>query len=120
MDIESLRQYCLKKSGVSEGFTFGEGVLVFKVGGKMFALFALDALPLRVNLKCNPEIAEQLREQFEAVLPGYHMNKQHWNTVLLDGTIAPKLLLKWIDESYSLILESLPKAAQAEIKLDLP
>ena len=108
MNIETLRRYCLSKAGVTEGMPFGDGILVFKAGNKMFALFALDDVPLRINLKCDPELALQLREKYDAVLPGYHMNKQHWNTVVLDGTIPSNEVLLWIDNSYTLIIESLP------------
>ncbi len=116
MDIESLREYCLRKPGVSEGFPFGEDVLVFKVCGKMFALFPLDAVPMRANLKCDPDEAVRLRETYPAVLPGYHMNKDHWNTIMLDGSLPPSKVLAWIDDSYALVSESLPKNIRATLK----
>ena len=107
MNIEEIRHYCLQKAAVTESFPFDETTLVFKVGGKMFALLSLDDNH-SVNLKCDPERAVNLREQYEAVSPGYHMNKIHWNTILLDGTVPDPLIREWIDHSYSLIVESLP------------
>jgi predicted DNA-binding protein (MmcQ/YjbR family) len=115
MNIESLRQYCLAKKGAEEGLPFGPDTLVFKAGGKIFLLAALDAVPLRVNAKCEPDNAVLLREQYSCVLPGYHMNKQHWNTIIVDGSVPDKLLQQWIDDSYDLIVESLPKKRKQEI-----
>jgi len=109
MDIESLRTYCLQKKGVTESFPFDEETLVFKVGGKMFALTGINSKPLSVNLKCDPEHAVILREKYSAIAPGYHMNKQHWNTVTADGTLSDKFLFQLIDDSYDLIVQSLPK-----------
>ena len=83
MDLESFREYCLTKNDATEGMPFGETVVVFKVGGKMFALAALDEIPTTVNLKCDPDLALELRDRYEQVRPGYHMNKKHWNTVEL-------------------------------------
>lgn len=114
MDIEELRDYCLSKSGVTEGFPFGETVLVFKVGGKMFLLAPLDS-ELRMNVKCDPELAIELREQYPEIQPGYHMNKKAWNTVDLTGSLTRKQILEFIDHSYNLIVRSLPKSLQAEI-----
>jgi predicted DNA-binding protein (MmcQ/YjbR family) len=102
MDIVTLREYCLSKSNVTESFPFGEETLVFKVKGKIFALANLDS-DLSVNLKCDPSFALELREKYSAVNPGYHMNKKHWNTVLLDGSIPDKELFLWIDHSYDLV-----------------
>jgi len=102
MNIESLREYCISKSNVEEGFPFGEDTLVFKVKGKIFALANLDG-DLSINLKCDPEFALELREKYTSVQPGYHMNKKHWNTVLLDGTIPDSEIINWIDHSYSLV-----------------
>ncbi len=114
MNIEELREYCLAKKGVTESFPFDEATLVFKVSGKMFALTDLvDAFS--VNLKCDPEKAIELREQYPCVIPGYHMNKQHWNTVVIDGSVNDKLLKEWIDHSYDLIVKSLTKKQQQEI-----
>jgi predicted DNA-binding protein (MmcQ/YjbR family) len=106
MNIEEFREYCLKKKGVTESFPFGENTLVFKVMGKMFALTGLNG-DFSINLKCEPEKAIELREHYSSVLPGYHMNKKHWNTVLIDGTIDDELIRDWIDHSYQLVIESL-------------
>lgn len=114
MNVEQIRQYCISKKGVTEGFPFDETTLVLKVGGKMFALLNLDGHP-SVNLKCDPEKAVELREHHEAILPGYHMNKQHWNTVLLDGSLTDRLVAELIDHSYDLVYESLPKKAKEEV-----
>lgn len=103
MNIETLRAYCIAKDGVEESFPFDDTTLVFKVRGKMFCLAALEAIPLWINLKCDPERAIELREQYEAIQPGYHMNKAHWNSVALDGSISPHLLRELIDHSYDLI-----------------
>jgi len=108
MDIETLREYCLQKAGVSEEFPFGETTLVFKVGGKVFLLTSLERSPLQFNVKCDPEKAVELREQYEGVLPGYHMNKKHWNTVLVNGTVPERMLRELIDHSYELITAALP------------
>ncbi len=114
MNIEELREYCISKKGVTESFPFDEVTLVFKVSGKMFALTDLvDALS--VNLKCDPEKAIALREEYPSVLPGYHMNKQHWNTVLIDGSISDNLIKEWIDHSYDLVVKSLTKKQQQEL-----
>jgi len=107
MNVESAREYCLKLQGCTESFPFDETTLVMKVGGKMFALINLDESP-SVNLKCDPEKAIILRETFSTVLPGYHMNKKHWNTVLLDGSIKDELLMNWIKDSYHLVINKLP------------
>lgn len=119
MNAETLRNYCLAKKGVEEGQPFGETTLVFKVGGKMFLLVALDAVPLQFNAKCDPDTAIELREQWACVLPGYHMSKKHWNTVIVDGTVADKILLQWVDDSYNLVLDSLPKKIKAELAAGL-
>ena len=103
MDLEQFREYCLAKPRVTEGTPFGEDTLVFKVAGKMFALLSLDAVPPRVNLKCDPDRALELRDRYEQVLPGYHMNKKHWNTVILDGAIHSAAIVEMIDHSYFLV-----------------
>ncbi len=104
MNIESIREYVLKKPSVTEGFPFGEDTLVFKVNGKIFLLAGLDALPLQFNVKCDPEKAIQLREDHpESVLPGYHMNKKHWNTVVVDGRLPARQIKEMIDDSYNLV-----------------
>jgi predicted DNA-binding protein (MmcQ/YjbR family) len=103
MDIEQLREYCLSKPDVEEALPFGPDTLVFKVDGKIFLLTSLDTYPLQFNVKCNPELAIDLREQYASVIPGYHMNKKHWNTVLVDGTISQQQLQQFIDHSYELV-----------------
>ena len=104
MDIETLREYVLQMPSITEGFPFGETVLVFKVFNKIFLLVPLDTEQLQFNVKCDPEKAIELRETWpDSVLPGYHMNKKHWNTVIVDGRISKKLLLEMIDESYRLV-----------------
>jgi predicted DNA-binding protein (MmcQ/YjbR family) len=108
MNIESLRDYCLLKPGVTETFPFGEDTLVFKLADKIFLLCGLDN-PDRFNVKCDPERAVSLREEYEEVQPGYHMNKTHWNTVFMNGRLSDALLKEMIDHSYDLILKSLPK-----------
>jgi predicted DNA-binding protein (MmcQ/YjbR family) len=116
MDIEILREYCLSKKGVEEGFPFDNETLVFKVMGKIFLLTGIASQPLQFNVKCDPEKAIELREKYSSVLPGYHMNKQHWNTVICDGTANQKLLKQWIDHSYELIVASLPKKTRTELE----
>ena len=110
MNVESFREYCLGKPAATEGTPFGPDNIVFKVEGKMFALLALDEVPPAVNLKCDPDRALELRDRYEQVQPGYHMNKKHWNTVVLDGVIPDKEARKMIDDSYDLVVRSLPKA----------
>ncbi|PYL08781.1 MAG: MmcQ-like protein [Verrucomicrobia bacterium] len=110
MDLAQFREYCLSKSRAIETRPFGPDVLVFKVGGKMFALAALDEVPTSVNLKCDPDLALDLRDRYEQVRPGYHMNKKHWNTVEIDSGIPDTELRKMIDHSYELVVESLPRA----------
>jgi predicted DNA-binding protein (MmcQ/YjbR family) len=102
MNIETLREYCISKRGADESFPFGEDTLVFKVTGKIFALVNLDG-DLSINLKCDPAFAIELRERYSSVTAGYHMNKKHWNTILLDGSVPDKEICSWIDHSYQLI-----------------
>jgi len=102
MDIVTLREYCISKKDATESFPFGDDTLVFKVREKIFALVNLDG-DLSINLKCDPEFALELRERYSSVTPGYHMNKKHWNTVLLEGSVPDKEVLSWIDHSYDLI-----------------
>jgi len=102
MNIEILREYCVSKEGTEECFPFGDDTLVYKVRGKIFALINLTG-DLTVNLKCNPSLAIELREKYTSVTPGYHMNKKHWNTIVADGSIPDKEILKWIDHSYDLV-----------------
>ncbi|MCX6150050.1 MAG: MmcQ/YjbR family DNA-binding protein [Ignavibacteriales bacterium] len=115
MNIESFRKYCLKKMGVTEEFPFDENTLVFKVMGKIFALTDLVDLPFTINLKCDPEKAIELRERYEAVQPGYHMNKKHWNTVTIDNLISEKELLEMIDHSYDLVVSGLKKSEKEKL-----
>jgi predicted DNA-binding protein (MmcQ/YjbR family) len=104
MNIEELRDYVLQKPSVTEGFPFGEDTLVFKVQEKIFLLTGLESDPLQFNVKCNPDRAIELREEYpESVLPGYHMNKKHWNTVIVDGVLSSKQLKEMIDYSYALV-----------------
>jgi len=115
MNAETLRTYCLQQKGVEESQPFGPENLVYKVGGKVFLLVALDAVPLQFNVKCDPDAALEWRDQYACVLPGYHMNKKHWNTVLVDGTASDKLLLQWVADSYNLVYQSLPKKVKAAL-----
>ena len=110
MNIEQIREYCLEKKGVTEEFPFDEETLVFKVLGKIFLIAPLERIPHQINLKCDPEKAIELREQFEAVQPGYHMNKNHWNTVLIENNIPREKILEWIDYSYELVVRGLKKS----------
>lgn len=103
MNIETLRNYCLTKADVEEGFPFGPETLVMKVEGKIFLLTGLDGADFRFNVKCDPDKAIELREEFSCVLPGYHMNKKHWNTIVVDGTANTTQLKEWIDHSYELV-----------------
>ncbi len=109
MSAEEIREYCILKKGVTEGFPFDAETLVFKVAGKMFLLMSLDSNPLQFNVKCDPPKAIELREKYDFVLPGYHMSKVHWNTIICEGRISKKLIFAWIDDSYDLIVQSLPK-----------
>ncbi len=114
MDIEQLREYCLDKPGTTEGLPFGENTLVFKVGGKMYLLIGLDK-PDSFNVKCDPELAVQLREEHNEVQPGFHMNKSHWNTVYMTGGLTTRQLCEMIDHSYELVMKGLPKTAREAI-----
>jgi predicted DNA-binding protein (MmcQ/YjbR family) len=110
MDLAKFREYCLSKPEATEGTPFGPDTLVFKVRGKMFALAALDEIPAAANLKCDPDLALDLRDRYEQVRPGYHMNKKHWNTVEIESAIPDAELRKMIDHSYGLVAKSLPKS----------
>ena len=117
MDVEAFRKYCLTKKGVTEERPFGPDALVFKVGGKMFALAALDSVPFKVSLKCDPDRALELRDKYPDYIEGaYHMNKKHWNS-LVSENLLPQLVKELIDHSYSLVVLGLPKKLQQEIKL---
>ena len=103
MNIESLRDYCLSKPGAEETMPFGPDTLVYKVNNKIFLLVGLDSADLRFNVKCDPDKAIELRDEYACVLPGFHMNKKHWNTVVVDGSVSTALLKEWIDHSYTLV-----------------
>ena len=103
MDLPDLIAHCLSKPGAEETTPFGPDTLVYKVGGKIFALTSPDEFPPRVNLKCDPERALELRDRYESILPGYHMNKRHWNTVVLDGSVPSELVRELVDHSYQLV-----------------
>ncbi|MES2565345.1 MAG: MmcQ/YjbR family DNA-binding protein [Bacteroidota bacterium] len=115
MHLDEIREYCLLKKGVEECTPFGNDTLVFKVMGKMFLLTGIDSDPTEFNVKCNPERAIELREKYTCVKPGYHMNKQHWNTIICDGSVSDKMVREWIDDSYELVVSSLSK----KLKMDL-
>ena len=114
MNIESLREYCLSKPGVTEGLPFGEDTLVFKVKDKIFILTSLEK-PISFNAKCDPSKAIELREKFSEIISGFHMNKKHWNTVYYDGSLSEELLKEIIDHSYDLVFKSLSKTLQNQI-----
>jgi predicted DNA-binding protein (MmcQ/YjbR family) len=116
MDIESLREYCLTKADAEETLPFGPDTLVYKIRDKIFLLVGLDSEDLRFNVKSDPELAIELREQYSCVLPGYHMNKKHWNTIVVDGSVSTKQLKEWIDHSYDLVAKSLPKKQKSKSK----
>jgi predicted DNA-binding protein (MmcQ/YjbR family) len=110
MNIETIREYILQKPDVTEGFPFGEDTLVFKAKDKIFFLTGLDSSPLRFNVKCDPDKAIQLREEYpESILPGFHMNKKHWNTVIVDGRLSANQLKEMIDDSYNLVTKTKKK-----------
>jgi predicted DNA-binding protein (MmcQ/YjbR family) len=117
MDLPDVIERFLSKPGAEETTPFGPDVLVYKVGGKMFALTVPDEFPSRINLKCDPERSVELREEHAAITPGYHMNKRHWNTVALDNSLSSKLVKELIDHSYELVVASLPKAERAKLRL---
>jgi predicted DNA-binding protein (MmcQ/YjbR family) len=115
MDGAELRRWCLAQAGAVEDFPFGPETSVFKVGGKVFALSALDRSPLEVSVKCEPELAVDLRDSYEAIRPGYHLNKRHWNTITLDGSLSDQLVRELIEDSYDLVANTLPKRVRAEL-----
>ncbi|MDQ6861286.1 MAG: MmcQ/YjbR family DNA-binding protein [Verrucomicrobiota bacterium] len=115
MEADAFREYCLTRAGVTEETPFGPDNLVFKVAGKMFALLGLDEIPARVNLKCDPDRALELRDRYEDVIPGYHMNKKHWNTVVIARAIPDGEIRKMIDHSYELVVSSLPKKTREQL-----
>ena len=115
MDAGGLRAWCLQHAGAVEDFPFGPEHSVFKVCGKMFALSALDRTPLEVSVKCEPDLAVGLRGSHAAIRPGYHLNKRHWNTITLDGSLPDKLVRDLIEDSYDLVVSALPKRTQRQL-----
>ena len=107
---DELRRRCLDMPGTTEDFPFSPGLSVFRVGGKLFALAPLEDRPLRVSLKCEPELADALRLAHESIRPGYHLNKRHWNTLTLDGSLPDRMVSDMIEDSYDLVVEGLPKS----------
>lgn len=116
MNIEELRRFCLSLKGVEEGFPFDEETLVFKVMGKMFCLSGLEHHPFQFNVKCDPELCITLREEYSGVIPGYHMSKTHWNTIVFDGSFSDELAKEWIMMSYNLVVAGLTKKLKEELK----
>jgi predicted DNA-binding protein (MmcQ/YjbR family) len=118
MDIETFRSYCLAKAGTTEGFPFDGNTLVIKVGEKMYTAFDVDNFE-SVNLKCDPEYALELRTNYDGIIPGYHMNKKHWNTILMDGSVPDKLVYELIDLSYALVIKGMTKKQREELNLTI-
>jgi len=110
VDRKALRRLCLSFAGSEETFPFGSETSVFKVGGKMFALSRLSGDPLSVSIKCEPPLAEELRAAYPAITPGYHLNKRHWNTVVIDGSVPERMIADMIEDSYDLVVSQLPRA----------
>ena len=119
MNLEQARLYCLSKHGTEESLPFGPETLVYKVAGKIFALMGLDNINASINLKCDPDLAINLREKYSEVTPGYHMNKNHWNTVILEGSISDTELKDMIDHSYQLVFAGLPAKVRRELTENL-
>ena len=115
MTAQALQGCCLAQPGATEDFPFGPNTSVFKVAGKMFALSALRARPLKVSLKCEPELAQALRLSYPVIQPGYHLNKRHWNTVELDGSLPDEMVRGMVEDSYDLVVAGLPRRTQAEL-----
>ena len=115
MTAAALRRCCLARPGATEGFPFGAPTSVFKVAGKIFALSALRARPLCVSVKCEPELAQQLRACYPEVIPGYHLNKRHWNTITLDGSLPDPMIRAMIEDSYDLVVAALPRATRTAL-----
>ncbi len=115
IDLEIIRSYCSQKKRVTEDFPFDDVTMVIKVGRKMFLLVNITQKPLRMNLKCDPLVAEGLRDKYKSVLPGYHMNKMHWNTIILDGSIADNVIFSMMDDSYDLVYSGLKKSEREKI-----
>jgi predicted DNA-binding protein (MmcQ/YjbR family) len=117
MTADALRRRCLKRPGGTEEFPFGEQTSVFKVGGKMFALSALESRPLRVSIKCEPDLAEGLRATYPAIQPGYHLNKRHWVTITLDGSVDDETVFELLEDSYDLVVAGLPAGERARVEV---
>jgi predicted DNA-binding protein (MmcQ/YjbR family) len=115
MDAAGLRAWCLRQPGAMEEFPFGPEHSVFKVAGKIFALSALDRTPLEVSVKCEPELAVALRESYRAIRPGYHLNKRHWNTITLDGSLSDRLVYEFVEDSYDLVVSALPRRVREQL-----
>src|SRR5215213_17132 len=115
MDAPALRRCCLALTGSVEEFPFGPEHSVFKVGGKMFAISALERVPLEVSVKCDPELAVHLRDSYDAIRPGYHLNKRHWNTVTVDGSLRDRLVRELVEDSYDLVVDTLPKRTREQL-----
>jgi predicted DNA-binding protein (MmcQ/YjbR family) len=115
MDATQLRRWCLHQAGAIEDFPFGPETSVFKVGGKIFALSALERAPLEVSVKCEPDLALALRDSYRGVRPGYHLNKRHWNTISLDGSMPDQLVRDMIEDSYDLVVSALPKRVREQL-----
>ncbi|MBV9357663.1 MAG: MmcQ/YjbR family DNA-binding protein [Chloroflexi bacterium] len=120
MDRRAVLERCRQLSGATEEFPFGQTVAVFKIGGRMFALITIEGEPAQVSLKCDPGFASLLREHYPAVTAGYHLNKRHWNTVTLDGSVPARELLAWVDDSYALVVAGLSRAERARLPQTLP
>ena len=117
MTLDQLLEHSLTKPHVEESFPFGPDVLVLKVKGKVFLLIPLNTDPLQCNVKCDPERAIELREEYASIIPGYHMNKKHWNTIICDGSVSQNHIKEWIDDSYNLVVSSLTKKLKSELDL---
>ena len=117
MNVETLRAYCLDKPGAEETLPFGPDTVVYKVGGKAFLLTGFDSEDLRFNVKCDPDKAVELREEFACVLPGFHMNKKHWNTLAMDHSLTDKFILQQVDHSYEMVVAGLPVKVRNELQL---
>jgi predicted DNA-binding protein (MmcQ/YjbR family) len=115
MDATALRAWCLRQAGAVEDFPFGPEHSVFRVAGKMFALSTLDRVPLEVSVKCEPDLAVALRDSYPAIRPGYHLNKRHWNTITLDGSLADQLVCDLIEDSYDLVVSALPRRVREQL-----
>jgi len=115
MDATELRRWCLQQAGAIEDFPFGPETSVFKVAGKIFALSTLAGAPLAVSVKCEPELAAQLRHSYPAIRPGYHLNKRHWNTITLDGSLPDQLVRDLIEDSYDLVVSALPRRVREQL-----